>query len=75
MGKEGPGMPALNLGNGFQIDLADGWTFVHALQDGLDQLQTAWIANGEGLQIPAPGNDGHSGNFSSSMTTDAVKKT
>lgn len=67
-------MPELNLGNGFQIDLADGWTFVHAMQDAYDQLQAAWIKDGEGLQIPAPGNDGHSGNFSSSMTAEAVKK-
>lgn len=67
-------MPELNLGNGFQIDLADGWTFVHAMQDAVHQLQAAWIADGQNLEIPAPGNDGHSGNFSSSMTSDAVKK-
>jgi hypothetical protein len=46
-------MPELNLGNGYQIDLADGWTFVHALEDAIDQLTEAWFANGN--QIAARG--------------------
>jgi hypothetical protein len=64
----------MNLGNGYSIDLSDGWTFVHALQDSVDQLQSAWYLHGASLRIPPPGNDGHSRNYSSSMTTAAVQK-
>lgn len=67
-------MPEMNLGNGYSIDLADGWTFVHALHDAVEQLQAAWLADGQRLRVPAPGNDGHSQNYSSSMTKDAVQK-
>jgi hypothetical protein len=64
----------LNLGNGYTIDLADGWTFVHAMQDAVHQLQEAWAADGQNLEIPPPGNDGHSHTYSGSMTADAVNK-
>jgi hypothetical protein len=67
-------MPEMSLGNGYSIDLADGWTFVHALEDSRDQLRAAWFADGQRLKVPAPGNDGHSQNYSSSMTRDAVQK-
>ena len=67
-------MPEMSLGNGYSIDLADGWAFIHALEDSRDQLRAAWFADGQGLKVPPPGNDGHSQNYSSSMTKDAVQK-
>jgi hypothetical protein len=65
-------MAELSLGNGYTIDLADGWTFVHSLEDALRQLRQAWQQNGANLQVPSPGNDAHSRNFSQSMTQQAV---
>lgn len=67
-------MAQFNLGNGYSIDLSQGWTFVHALEDALDQLNNAWNKDGNQIVIPPPGNDGHSQTFSSSMTSDAVQK-
>ena len=65
-------MPQLSLGNGYTIDLADGWTFVHALEDALQEIQTGFSRNVLGAQIQPPGNDGHSQTFSSGMTQKAV---
>jgi hypothetical protein len=67
-----PESPGLSLGNGYTINLTDGWTFVHALQDSLDQLQEGWNTNCRDLQIPPPGNDAHSKTFSTSVTQTAV---
>jgi hypothetical protein len=67
-------VPELNLGNGYQIDLADGWTFVHALEDAINQLTEAWTVNSHQIAAPPPGNDGHSQTFSNSMTQNAVQK-
>lgn len=65
-------MPQMSLGNGYTIDLADGWTFVHALQDSLDQLRAGYAKNVANMVIHPPGNDQHSGSFASGMTTAAV---
>ncbi len=65
-------MPQVNLGNGYEIDLADGWTFVHALQDSLLQLEEGWQANCANLVIRPPGNDGHSHSFSQEFTQKAI---
>jgi hypothetical protein len=65
-------MAQLGLGNGYTIDLADGWTFVHSLEDALGQLRQAWQQNSPNLQVPSPGNDAHSKDFSQSMTQQAV---
>lgn len=67
-------MAQFNLGNGYSIDLAQGWTFVHALEDALNQLDEAWVKNGNQIAAPPPGNDGHSHTFSTSMTSDAINK-
>jgi hypothetical protein len=66
-------MPQLSLGNGYTIDLADGWTFVHALEDALQQMQAGFTQNVQGRRIDAPGNDTHSRTFSSGMTTKAIQ--
>lgn len=65
-------MAELSLGNGYTIDLADGWMFVHSLEDALRQLRESWQQNSQSLRIPAPGNDAHSKNFSQNMTQQAV---
>ena len=65
-------MPQMSLGNGYTIDLADGWTFVHALQDALQEMQQGYNSYITKVQIYPPGNDGHSQTFSSSMTQAAV---
>ncbi len=62
----------MSLGNGYSIDMSDGWTFVHALQRALDDLGSALDQHGVGLQIPPPGNDAHSQHFSQVMTQRAV---
>jgi hypothetical protein len=66
------GMPEMSLGNGYTIDLADGWTFVHALEDAVNEMQVAWTINSRNVQIRPPGNDAHSQTFSSSMASKAV---
>lgn len=66
-------MPQMSLGNGYTIDLADGWTFVHALQDALQQVQDGYQANVASLRMMAPGNDAHSGTFISGMSQKAVE--
>ena len=60
-------MPQMSLGNGYSIDLADGWTFVHTLQDALKEMRDGWEKNVQSLRIEAPGNDGHSGSFATNM--------
>jgi hypothetical protein len=67
-------MPEMSLGNGYTIDLADGWTFVHALQDAQKQISDGYQANILGMLLQPPGNDGHSGTFISGMTTKAVEQ-
>lgn len=65
-------MPQMSLGNGYTIDLADGWTFVHALEDAVNEMRAGYIAHVADLDISPPGNDGHSQTFSSGMTAKAV---
>jgi hypothetical protein len=67
-----PETPGLSLGNGYTISLADGWTFVHALDDSLQQMREGWLQNCEGLQINPPGNDQHSSNFATAITQKAI---
>lgn len=66
-------MPQMSLGNGYTIDLADGWTFVHALQDALQQIQDGYQKNVGSMRMMAPGNDAHSGSFISGMSQKAVE--
>jgi hypothetical protein len=65
-------MPQMSLGNGYTIDLADGWTFVHALEDALKEMMAGYQKNCQDLNITAPGNDAHSQSFSTNMTQKAV---
>ena len=65
-------MPQMSLGNGYNIDLADGWTFVHALEDAVDEMRAGYVQNVQGLVIDPPGNDHHSETFSSSIGQKAV---
>lgn len=67
-------MPQMSLGNGYTIDLADGWTFVHALQDAQNQLRDGWAANMTNLSVDPPGNDSHSGSFATGISGSAVDK-
>ncbi|HEY2696445.1 MAG TPA: hypothetical protein VGJ45_13325 [Pseudonocardiaceae bacterium] len=66
-------MPQMSLGNGYTIDLADGWTFVHALQDSLREVQDGYQKNVASMRMMAPGNDAHSGSFISSMSQKYVE--
>lgn len=66
-------MPEISLGNGYTIDLADGWTFVHALEDALREMQTGYEANIGTMRMMPPGNDAHSSSFISSMSQKAVE--
>jgi hypothetical protein len=68
-------MDQLSLGNGYQIDLADGWTFVHALENALDDLKTGYEKNFVDIysDVVAPGQDPHSANFHQTLA-DAVDR-
>jgi hypothetical protein len=65
-------MPQMSLGNGYSIDLADGWALVHTLQDALKQMQDGFTSYCQNLTIGAPGNDAHSGSFADDMSQNAV---
>lgn len=66
-------MPEMSLGNGYTIDLADGWTFVHALEDAVNEMITGYTTHILDIDISPPGNDSHSKTFSSGMTSKAVQ--
>jgi ABC-type transporter Mla subunit MlaD len=56
-------MAALDLGNGYQIDLAEADKFVNVLRDAFERLQTSLDVTASNLQVLAPGNDDYSGTF------------
>lgn len=54
---------ALDLGNGYHIDLAEAEKFVKALEAARDRLRASLDGQGSDLQVLAPGNDDYSGTF------------
>ena len=54
---------ALDLGNGYHIDLAEADKFIKALEGARDRLAASLDGLGSDLQVLAPGNDDYSGAF------------
>ena len=66
-------MPEMSLGNGYTIDLADGWTFVHALQDAAKRCgRHGRCQHREAQTWLRRENDGTVGTFSSEHDRSAV---